>query len=137
MEIQNSEQLVTKKCVPCEGGVEPCTLDFSNQQLAKLNGWKLTDDNQRIRKEWTVENFLAGLAFFEKVGAVAEAEAHHPDLHLVGYKNVAIEIWTHAIDGLSENDFILAAKIDQIEICLLYTSPSPRDATLSRMPSSA
>ena len=63
-----------------------------------------------------MENFLAGLAFFEKVGAVAEAEAHHPDLHLVGYKNVAIEIWTHAIDGLSENDFILAAKIDQIEI---------------------
>ena len=116
MEVQNSQQLVAKKCVPCEGGVEPCTLDFSNEQLAKLNGWKLTNDNQRIRKDWTVENFLAGLAFFEKVGAVAEAEAHHPDLHLVGYKNVSIEIWTHAIDGLSENDFILAAKIDQIEI---------------------
>ena len=116
MEIQNSDQLVAKKCVPCEGGVEPCTVDFSNEQLAKLNGWKLTNDNQRIRKEWTVKNFLEGLAFFEKVGAVAEAEAHHPDLHLVGYKNVSIEIWTHAIDGLSENDFILAAKIDQIEI---------------------
>jgi 4a-hydroxytetrahydrobiopterin dehydratase len=116
MEVQNPEQLTTKKCVPCEGGVDPCPLPFVTEQLEKLPGWYLTHNNQRIRKDWTVKNFVAGLSFFERVGEVAEAEAHHPDLHLVGYKNVSIEIWTHAIGGLSENDFILAAKIDQIEV---------------------
>jgi 4a-hydroxytetrahydrobiopterin dehydratase len=116
MEIQNANQLAAKKCVPCEGGVEPCTVDFSKQQLANLDGWYLTEENQRIRKDWTMKNFVQALDFFNKVGVVAEADAHHPDLHLVGYKNVSIEIWTHAIGGLSENDFILAAKIDQIAI---------------------
>lgn len=116
MEVQNSAELTKKKCVPCEGGVDPCPLPFVTEQLEKLPGWYLTHNNERIRKDWTVDNFLQGLAFFEKVGAVAEAEAHHPDLHLVAYKNVSIEIWTHAIGGLSENDFILAAKIDELEI---------------------
>lgn len=116
MEIQNPEELIGKKCEPCEGGVDPCPLPFVQSQLERLPGWYLTHENKRIRKDWVVKNFVEGLSFFEKVGAVAEAEAHHPDLHLVGYKNVSIEIWTHAINGLSENDFILAAKIDQIEI---------------------
>ena len=116
MEVQNSDQLKTRKCVPCEGGVDPCPLPFVTEQLEKLPGWCLTTDNQRIRKDWTVENFLEGLSFFQRVGEVAEAEAHHPDLHLVSYKNVSIEIWTHAIGGLSENDFILAAKIDQLGV---------------------
>ena len=114
MEVKDSEQLIGKKCVPCEGGVDPCPLPFVQEQLEKLPGWYLTHNNERIRKDWQMNNFLEGLAFFEKVGALAEEEAHHPDLHLVGYKNVSIEIWTHAIGGLSENDFILAAKIDQI-----------------------
>ena len=116
MEVQNSDQLKTRKCVPCEGGVDPCPLPFVTERLEKLPGWYLTNDNQRIRKDWTVENFLEGLSFFQRVGEVAEAEAHHPDLHLVSYKNVSIEIWTHAIGGLSENDFILAAKIDQLGV---------------------
>lgn len=59
---------------------------------------------------------MAGLRFFNSVGELAESEGHHPDLHLVGYRNVAIELWTHAIGGLSENDFILAAKINQLPI---------------------
>jgi 4a-hydroxytetrahydrobiopterin dehydratase len=116
MKVQDSEQLTSKKCVPCEGGVDPCPLPFVTEQLEKLPGWYLTKNNQRIRKDWTLNNFVEGLAFFNKVGEVAEAEAHHPDLHLESYKNVAIEIWTHAIGGLSENDFILAAKIDQIDL---------------------
>ena len=62
-----------------------------------------------------MKNFVDGLAFFEAVGKVAENEAHHPDLHLESYNKLSIEIWTHAIGGLSENDFILAAKIDAIE----------------------
>lgn len=116
MEIQNSEQLSAAKCTPCSGGDEPCSLDFSQQQLNELEGWELTSDNQRICKHWTVRNFMEGIDFFTKVAEIAEAEAHHPDLHLVDYRNVAIEIWTHDIGGLSENDFILAAKINQIEI---------------------
>lgn len=116
MEIQNAAELTTKKCEPCEGGVDPCPLPFVRDQLEKLPGWSLTEDGQRIRKEWVLKNFLAGLDFFQQVGAIAEEDGHHPDLHLVGYKNVAIELWTHAIGGLSENDFILAAKIDQVPV---------------------
>lgn len=112
MDVQNPQQLAAKTCVPCEGGVEPCSTEFANQQLLELPGWYLTHQDQRIRKDWEVKNFVAGLDFFNRVGELAEAEAHHPDLHLVGYKNLSIEIWTHAIGGLSENDFILAAKID-------------------------
>lgn len=118
MEIQATDQLVSKKCKPCEGGVEPCTLSEANQQLAKLTGWYLTHEGQRIRKDWTVKNFLAGMDFFNKVAAVAEKDGHHPDLHIAGYRNVSVELWTHAIGGLSENDFILAAKIDQVPIAL-------------------
>ncbi len=114
MKVQSSNQLQQKKCVPCEGGVEPCTLPFVTEQLAALDGWELTADKQRISKQWTMKNFLAALTFFNDVGAVAESEAHHPDLHLENYRNVRIEIWTHAIGGLSENDFILAAKIDDL-----------------------
>ncbi len=116
MQIQTSEQLVAKKCKPCEGGVDPFPLDEAKEQLNKLNGWRLTHDGQRIRKDWTVKNFMAGMSFFDKVAKIAEDDGHHPDLHLEGYRNVSIELWTHAIGGLSENDFILAAKIDQLPI---------------------
>ena len=118
MEIQPVDQLLQKKCLPCEGGVEPYSLEESQQQLELLDGWLLTDDHQRIRKEWTVTNFMAGMDFFNRVAEVAEDDGHHPDLHIAGYRNVAIELWTHAIGGLSENDFILAAKIDQLPIDL-------------------
>lgn len=116
MDIQPADQLVAKKCKPCEGGVEACTLPEAADQLAKLSGWYLTHDGQRIRKDWTVKNFMAGMGFFNKVAEVAEDDGHHPDLHIEGYRNVSIELWTHAIGGLSENDFILAAKIDQIPV---------------------
>lgn len=116
MEIQAVKQLVTKKCKPCEGGVDPCTLGEANEQLAKLDGWYLTHDGQRIRKDWTVKHFMAGMHFFNKVAEIAEEDGHHPDLHIEGYRNVSIELWTHAIGGLSENDFILAAKIDEVPV---------------------
>uniref|UniRef100_A0A7C2JZ38 4a-hydroxytetrahydrobiopterin dehydratase n=1 Tax=Schlesneria paludicola TaxID=360056 RepID=A0A7C2JZ38_9PLAN len=109
-------ELRTKKCVPCEGGVPKLTPDEAANLCQTVSGWNVVHNGERIRKEWVVKNFLAGMAFFQKVAQVAEAEGHHPDLHLVGYRNVAIEIWTHAIGGLSENDFILAAKIDQLPI---------------------
>ena len=118
MPTLSSEELTRKKCVPCEGGVPAYTPEEARAQLSGMPDWSLTPDCQRIRREWTVKNFMAGIDFFNKVAALAEAEGHHPDLHLVGYRSVAIEIWTHAIGGLSENDFILAAKIDALPISL-------------------
>ena len=85
-------------------------------RLAAVPAWKLTEDGKRIRREWRVKDFLTGLDFFRRVGEVAEKEDHHPDLHLTGYRNVAIELWTHAVGGLTDNDFILAAKIDHLPV---------------------
>lgn len=116
MQTQTPEQLTQKKCRPCEGGVEPYTLEESKAQLARLEGWRLTHEGQRIRRDWTVKNFMAGLDFFNRVAKLAENDNHHPDLHLEGYRKLSIELWTHAIGGLSENDFILAAKIDQLPV---------------------
>ena len=116
MTTHTAEELRAKRCVPCEGGVPKLTATEAEAQLAKLLGWTITHQGERIRKEWVVQNFMAALRFFQAVGEVAESEGHHPDLHLVGYRNVAIEIWTHAIGGLSENDFILAAKIEELPV---------------------
>ena len=116
MEIQKPETLRQKKCLPCEGGVPPCTREEAERQLAALAGWRLVAEGQRIRKEWKARHFLAAMSFFNRIAELAEREGHHPDLHLEGYRNVAIEIWTHAIGGLSENDFILAAKIDDLPL---------------------
>lgn len=118
METQTAQQLTKKKCLPCEGGVEPCTLDESRKQLEQLSGWRLTHEGERIRKDWKVANFMAGMEFFNRCAEVAEKEGHHPDLHIEGYRNVWVELWTHAIGGLSENDFIVAAKIDELPVSL-------------------
>ena len=114
METLSAEQLTQRKCKPCEGGVEPSTVDEAERQLQLLDGWRLTHEGQRIRKDWTAKNFMAAIDFFNRVALIAEDDSHHPDLHVEGYRNVSIELWTHAIGGLSENDFILAAKIDAL-----------------------
>lgn len=114
MEKQSAESLANKRCVPCEGGVPAYSQDDAVAQLQTLPGWSLTSNGQRISREWKTKDFLSAIDFFNRVAKVAEDEQHHPDLHLEGYRKVRIEIWTHAIGGLSENDFILAAKIDQI-----------------------
>jgi 4a-hydroxytetrahydrobiopterin dehydratase len=116
MEILSCDQLSNKKCVPCEGGVPRFSPEEAEEQIKQLDGWELTHNHERIRKSWVVTNFMAAMRFFEKVAEVAETEGHHPDLHLVQYRNVTIELWTHAIGGLSENDFICAAKFDALSI---------------------
>jgi 4a-hydroxytetrahydrobiopterin dehydratase len=110
--------LAKKKCVPCEKGVPALTQDQVQQLLPKVPHWALSEGGKRIRREWRVKDFMEGLSFFQRVAEIAEAEDHHPDLHLVGYRNVTIEIWTHAVGGLTENDFILAAKIDGVPVAL-------------------
>ena len=118
MSVVTKEQLVPKKCAPCEGDIPPLTRAEAEDQVRQVEGWSLVHDGQRIRRIWTVRNFMAGVEFFNKVAALAEEEGHHPDLHLEGYRQVAVELWTHAIGGLSENDFIVAAKINQIPVQL-------------------
>jgi 4a-hydroxytetrahydrobiopterin dehydratase len=83
-------------------------------QVASLPGWRLTHDGTRIRRDWTLPDFRSAIKMLNNVAALAERERHHPDLHLESYRQAWIEIFTHAIGGLSENDFILAAKIDAV-----------------------
>jgi 4a-hydroxytetrahydrobiopterin dehydratase len=118
MLVQNSDQLASKKCEPCNGDVPRYSKTEAEEQLKELSGWKLAPDGKSIRKNWKVADFMAGINFFNDVAKIAESEDHHPDLHLQGYRNVSIDLSTHAIDGLSENDFILAAKIDQVPVRL-------------------
>jgi 4a-hydroxytetrahydrobiopterin dehydratase len=112
--------LSSRRCVPCEGKTDPLPASHVEFLLKEVPDWRLTPDGQRIRREWRVKDFMAGMEFFRRVAEIAEAEDHHPDLHLVGYRNVTIEIWTHAAGGLTENDFILAAKIDLLPVKLVH-----------------
>ena len=116
MAVLTSNELLHKKCSACEGGMAVVKQDEAKSQLEKLPGWQISQAGKRIRKDWTVKNFKVGLDFFQRVGQLAEADNHHPDLHLEGYRNVWIELSTHAIGGLSENDFILAAKINGLSV---------------------
>jgi 4a-hydroxytetrahydrobiopterin dehydratase len=106
-------KLSDKKCVPCTTGVPPLKgkelVEFA-KQLG--NGWKVVNEHH-LEKEYLFKDFLQALAFTNKVGAVAEQEGHHPDI-LLSYGKVRIQLWTHKIDGLSESDFILAAKCDTV-----------------------
>jgi 4a-hydroxytetrahydrobiopterin dehydratase len=87
-----------------ERGTPPLPPEKIRASLAHLPGWSLTTDGQRIRREWVVKDFVTGLEFFRRVGELAEASDHHPDLHLVSYRQVAVELWTHAAGGLTEKD---------------------------------
>ena len=109
------EKLTEKKCVPCEGGTPSLKGEEIQEYLGQLQSdWKAIDE-KKIQKQFSLKNFKEALAFINKVGEIAESEGHHPDIRLFGYKNVEIELSTHAIGGLSENDFIVAAKIEQLE----------------------
>jgi 4a-hydroxytetrahydrobiopterin dehydratase len=109
-------ELTSKRCTSCEEGVPPLAAERVREYLKQVSGWHLVDNGRRIRKSWRVKDFATALDFFQRIGDVAESENHHPDLHLANYRDVDIEIWTHAIGGLSENDFILAAKIDRLPV---------------------
>ena len=106
--------LSKKHCVPCEGGTPPFTEAQEDEYLKKVDKWSLIRDTEhKIRKQFTFKDFKEALEFVNKVGEIAEEEQHHPDIKIV-YNKVKIEIFTHAVGGLSENDFILASKIDHL-----------------------
>ena len=107
--------LLSKKCSPCEGGVIPFDVSEIHKYQKKVDGWDLVQNEKKIyflEKKFTFKNFLEAQDFVNKVGKISEDEGHHPDI-LFGWGYAKISITTHAIEGLSENDFILAAKIDQ------------------------
>jgi 4a-hydroxytetrahydrobiopterin dehydratase len=111
----SSSTLADRNCVPCRGGVPPLTgakLTELHRQLADPSQWKVVDEHHIVRS-FKFPDFKSALAFVNKVGDVAEQQGHHPDI-LLGWGKVAITTWTHAVDGLTESDFILAAKIDQL-----------------------
>lgn len=108
-------ELAKKKCVPCEGGVAPLNEGQTQQLLSQLSGWSLqkASAGPQIEKEYRFPDFQKALDFVNRLGAVAEAEGHHPDVYL-SWGKVWVALSTHSIGGLSENDFILAAKADEV-----------------------
>lgn len=108
------KNLTKKHCVPCEGGVTPLGGPELDSYTAEVPLWKLSTDGKSISREFVFTDFVEGVVFITDVAHIAEEEGHHPDLHLHDYKKVLVTLTTNAIKGLSENDFILAAKIDQI-----------------------
>jgi 4a-hydroxytetrahydrobiopterin dehydratase len=107
--------LAARKCGPCSGKTQPLAHDRVRELLAEVPHWSLGADGKRISRSWRVRDFTTGLEFFRRIAEVAEAEDHHPDLHLANYRDVTVELWTHAAGGLTDNDFIMAAKIDALE----------------------
>jgi 4a-hydroxytetrahydrobiopterin dehydratase len=105
-------ELRKKKCVPCEGGIPSLKEPEILSLLKQLKGWESIGD-KKIVKSFRFINFKHTVEFVNKVAAIAEQEGHHPDLH-VSYGSCRVELWTHAVNGLTENDFILASKIDQL-----------------------
>lgn len=104
-------KLTLIKCVPCEGGTPPLTKKEINKYLSQLkNKWEVIDD-KKIKYQFEFKNFRKAISFVNKIARLAEKEGHHPDIHIF-YNKVIIELWTHAVGGLSQNDFVLAAKIE-------------------------
>lgn len=109
------DSLLNQKCVPCEGGVDPLVRADAEALLSHhVPDWEISNDDKSISKKFEFKNFEDALSFINKVGEIAESEGHHPDIHLTDYKFVTINLSTHAIDGLSQNDFILAVKINNV-----------------------
>lgn len=104
-------ELKTKRCIPCEGGVDKLNAEQVQELSKQLTGWEVR--GEKLHKTLKFADFVAAMAFLSRLAEVAEAEGHHPDF-CVHYNVVDVTIWTHAIDGLSENDFILAAKLDAL-----------------------
>lgn len=104
----------SKKCKPCEGGLEPFSVQQSQENISAFPDWVLSEDGKYIEVSYVMKDFLSAVEFINEVAKVAEEEDHHPDLYLTGYRNLKIILSTHAIGGLSENDFIVASKIEQL-----------------------
>ncbi|HEY9286474.1 MAG TPA: 4a-hydroxytetrahydrobiopterin dehydratase [Candidatus Dormibacteraeota bacterium] len=106
-----AEGLADQKCIPCRGGTPPLTHDQIEPLIAQLDGWQVEEDRKLV-KSFKVKNWVEAVAFVNRITPVAEAENHHPDLY-VRWGEVRVNLWTHKINGLTESDFYMAAKIDR------------------------
>ncbi len=107
-------ELAKKKCGPCEKkGTKPFDRTEAERYVALVTGWQLNEDASKISREFVFPDFVAAVDFIGAVADIAEAEGHHPDIHIF-YNKVTLELYTHSIGGLAENDFIVAAKINEI-----------------------
>lgn len=115
--------LKDKKCIPCTGYVPPLSMEEKEKNIQELKGnWELTKNSSRLSRNFKFKNFKRALEFANEVGRIAELEKHHPEMRL-GWGHCDVEIWTHTNDNLVENDFILAAKIDDSFNRLFPTAP--------------
>jgi 4a-hydroxytetrahydrobiopterin dehydratase len=105
--------LAEKSCVPCQGGIPPLDLEEAERLLAQIPGWSLTHDGTRLERRFTFQGFSAALAFVNRVGDIAEREGHHPDIGF-GWGYATVVYYTHKIGGLHENDFVMAAKTNEL-----------------------
>jgi 4a-hydroxytetrahydrobiopterin dehydratase len=112
--MNNASSLISQKCIPCEGNVQPYTPEQIALYKPQIPDWRVLD-NKKLDRDFSFKDFSDALVFINKVGAIAQQEGHHPDLFLHNWNKVTITLWTHAINGLFLNDFILAAKIDKLD----------------------
>jgi 4a-hydroxytetrahydrobiopterin dehydratase len=108
-----ASDLASKTCVPCRGGVPPLSMDVASRLMEQLDGWSF--EQGHLAKSYAFADFAGALDFVNRIGAISEQQGHHPDIYMTWGK-VSVEIWTHKIDGLTESDFILAAKFDEIPV---------------------
>ncbi len=106
--------LASSKCVPCEGGVDQLSPQQAAEYCRATPLWTLNEQATEIRRKINCRNFVNAVSRINQIAEIAEQQQHHPDLHLTGYRHLEISVTTHAIGGLSENDFILAAQIDRL-----------------------
>ena len=114
--IKKMSDLASKKCIPCEGNIPPFDQNEIHRYLKKIDGWDVRSNKDKsffLIKEFKFDNFIESQSFVNKIGNIAEKENHHPDISF-GWGYCKVKIFTHAIKGLAESDFVLAAKIDQI-----------------------
>jgi 4a-hydroxytetrahydrobiopterin dehydratase len=107
------DELTQKQCKPCEGGVKPFTIDQAKEYIRQINGWSLEDGGKSIQRKFSFKDFHQTMAFVNALAWIAHSEDHHPNLE-VSYSSCTVNYATHSIAGLSENDFICAAKIDNL-----------------------
>ena len=109
-------RLIDQKCRPCEGIGGAYTIEEIRSQMGEILGWQIASDGKSIERSFVLKNFVVCVNYINKIKDIAEDEMHHPDLHLTGFKNLKVVLYTHALGGVTENDLILAAKINWLMV---------------------
>ena len=111
---ESMKNFADRKCVPCDGKITPLSPEQAQEYLKEVPGWTISPDRKKISCHFDFHDFVEAIKFVNEVARVAENEGHHPDIHIF-YNKLDIDLWTHAIGGLSENDFIVAAKLNTLK----------------------